>query len=157
MPLIVQCTMRRLRPECIKSKKYLEFVKGYGVTFEYTGPCPVISFQQYERKCFNELFLNSLKRNLVQLRARADNLNADVDAKFNLGWIFVRKKDGVNVPALTKQPGNFSVKKKKDAKNVLLGKSHLCFNQELQKHTLFPLTGLDWLCMDSRFRFFSPH
>ena len=32
---------------------------------------------------------------------------------------------------------------KKDAKNVLLGKSHLCFNQELQKHTLFPLTGLD--------------
>ena len=45
----------------------------------------------------------------------------------------------------------------KDAKNVLLGKSHLCFNQELQKHTLFPLTGLDWLCMDSRFRFFSPH
>ena len=46
---------------------------------------------------------------------------------------------------------------KKDAKNVLLGKSHLCFNQELQKHTLFPLTGLDWLCMDSRFRFFSPH
>ena len=32
---------------------------------------------------------------------------------------------------------------KKDAKNVLLGKSHLCFNQELQKHTLFPLTVLD--------------
>ena len=31
----------------------------------------------------------------------------------------------------------------KDAKNVLLGKSHLCFNQELQKHTLFPLTVLD--------------
>ena len=46
---------------------------------------------------------------------------------------------------------------KKDAKNVLLGKSHLCFNQELQKHTLFPLTVSDWLCMDSRFRFFSPH
>ena len=46
---------------------------------------------------------------------------------------------------------------KKDAKNVLLGKSHLCFNQELQKHTLFPLTGLDWLYMDSCFCFFSPH
>ena len=44
-----------------------------------------------------------------------------------------------------------------DAKNALLGKSHLCFNQELQKHTLFPLTGLDWLCMDSCFCFFSPH
>ena len=44
MPLIVRCTMRRLRPECITPKKYLEFVKGYGVTFEYTGPCPVISF-----------------------------------------------------------------------------------------------------------------
>ena len=48
----------------------------------------------------------------MQLRARADNLNADVAAKFNLGWIFIRKKDGVNVPALTKQSGNFSVKKK---------------------------------------------
>ena len=42
-------------------------------------------------------------------------------------------------------------------KNLWLEKSHLCFNQKLQKHTLFPLTGLDWLCMDSRFRFFSPH
>ena len=31
----------------------------------------------------------------------------------------------------------------KKCKNVLLGKSHLCFNQELQKHTLFPPTGLD--------------
>ena len=46
----------------------------------------------------------------MQLRARADNLNADVAAKFNLGWIFIRIKDGVNVLALTKQPGNFSVK-----------------------------------------------
>ena len=45
---------------------------------------------------------------------------------------------------------------KKDAR-MLLGKSHLYFKQDLQKHTLFPLTGLDWLCMDSRFRFFSPH
>ena len=27
----------------------------------------------------------SVKRNLVQLRARADELNADVAAKFNLG------------------------------------------------------------------------
>ena len=44
-------------------------------------------------------------------------------------------------PALTKHPGNFSVQK--DAKNVFLEKSHLCFNQELLKHTLFPLTGLD--------------
>ena len=44
MHLIVRCTMRRLRPECIKSKKYFEFVKGYGVTFEYTGPRAVISF-----------------------------------------------------------------------------------------------------------------
>ena len=42
-----------------------------------------------------------------------------------MGWIFIRKKDGVK-------------KKKKDAKNLLLGKSHLCFNQELQTHTLFP-------------------
>ena len=65
--------------------------------------------------------------NLVQLTTRADNLNADVAAKINLGWIFIRKKDGVNVPALTKQPGNFSVKEK-DAKNALLGKSHLYFN-----------------------------
>ena len=39
----------------------------------------------------------------------------------------------------------------------MLGKSHPYFNQEQQKHTLFPLTGLDWLFMDSRFRFFSPH
>ena len=54
----------------------------------------------------------SVKRNLVQLRARADELNADVAAKFNLGWIFIRKKDGVNVPDLTKQPGNFSIKKR---------------------------------------------
>ena len=77
----------------------------------------------------------------MQLRARADELNADVAAKFNLGWIFIRKKDGVNVPDLTKQL-EISLSKK-DAKNVLLGKSHLCFNQELQKHTLFPLTGLD--------------
>ena len=94
MPLIVRCTMRRLRPECIKSKKYLEFVKGYGVTFEYTGPCPVISFYQYERKCMFQraVFKQSVKRNLVQLRARADNLNADVAAKFNLGWIFIRNK-----------------------------------------------------------------
>ena len=44
-------------------------------------------------------------------------------------------------PALTKHPGNFSVEK--DAKNVFLEKSHLCFNQELLKHTFFPLTGLD--------------
>ena len=51
-------------------------------------------------------------------------------------------------PALTKHPGNFSVKK--DAKNVFVEKSQLCFNQELLKHTLFPLTGLD-----SRFRFLS--
>ena len=58
------------------------------------------------------VFKQSVKRNLVQLRARADNLNADVAAKFNLGWISIRKKDGVNVPALTKQPGNFSVKKR---------------------------------------------
>ena len=58
------------------------------------------------------VFKQSLKRNLVQLRARADNLNADVAAKFNLGWIFIRKKDGVNVPALTKQPENSSVKKR---------------------------------------------
>ena len=56
--------------------------------------------------------VESVKRNLVQLKTRADNLNANVAAKFNLGWIFIRKKDGVNVPALTKQPGNFSVKKK---------------------------------------------
>ena len=77
----------------------------------------------------------------MQLRARADNLNADVAAKFHPGWIFIRKEDGVNVPALTKQPGNFSVKNR--CENVLLGKSHLCFNQEQQKHTLFPLTGLD--------------
>ena len=41
------------------------------------------------------VFKQSLKRNLVQLRARADNLNADVAAKFNLGWIFICKKDGV--------------------------------------------------------------
>ena len=46
-------------------------------------------------------------------------------------------------PALTKPPGNFSVEK--DAKNVFLEKSHLCFNQELLKHTFFPLTGLDLL------------
>ena len=50
-------------------------------------------------------------------------------------------------PALTKHPGNFSVKK--DAKNVFLEKSHLCFNQEQEpikkKHTLFPVTCLDWL------------
>ena len=57
------------------------------------------------------VFKQSVKRNLVQLRARADNLNADAAARFNLGWIFIRKKDGVNVPALTKQPGTFSVKK----------------------------------------------
>ena len=56
------------------------------------------------------VFKQSSKRNLVQLRARADNLNANVAAKFNLGWIFICKKEGVNVPALTKQPGNFSVK-----------------------------------------------
>ena len=55
--------------------------------------------------------------------------------------LYPRKKDGVNVPALKNNPGNFSVKK--DGKNVLLGKSNLCFNQELQKHTLFSLTGLD--------------
>ena len=53
------------------------------------------------------VFKQSLKTNLVQLRARADT---DVAAKFNLGWIFICKKEGVNVPALTKQPGNFSVK-----------------------------------------------
>ena len=38
------------------------------------------------------VFKQSVKRNLVQLRARADNLNADVAAKFNLGWIFIRNK-----------------------------------------------------------------
>ena len=75
----------------------------------------------------------------MQFTARADNSKADVAAKLNLGWIFIRKKDGINVPALTKHPGNFSVKK--DAKNVLLGKSNLCFNQELLKHMLFPLTA----------------
>ena len=31
---------------------------------------------------------------------------------------------------------------KKDAR-MLLGKSHPYFKQDLQKHTLFPLTGLD--------------
>ena len=56
--------------------------------------------------------VESVKRNLVQLKTRADNLNANVAAKFNLGWIFIRKKDGVNVPALTKQPGNFSFQKR---------------------------------------------
>ena len=56
--------------------------------------------------------VESVKRNLVQLKTRADNLNANVAAKFNLGWIFIRKKDGVNVPALTKQPGNFPIKKR---------------------------------------------
>ena len=55
--------------------------------------------------------------------------------------LYPRKKDNVYVPALKKHPGNFSVQK--DAKNVLLAKSHLCFNQELQQHTLFSLTGLD--------------
>ena len=39
------------------------------------------------------VFKQSVKGNLVQLRARADKLNADVAAaKFNLGWIFIRKK-----------------------------------------------------------------
>ena len=44
-------------------------------------------------------------------------------------------------PALTEHPGNVSVEK--DGKNVFVEKSHLCFNQELLKHTFFPLTGLD--------------
>ena len=59
-----------------------------------------------------DVFKQPVKRNLVQLRARADNLNADVAAKINSEWIFIRKKEGVNVPTLTKQTGNFSVKKK---------------------------------------------
>ena len=102
------------------------------------------------------VFKQSVKRNLVQLRARADNLNADVAAKFNLGWIFIRKKTALMFQLL--QNNQEISLSKKEAKNVLLGKSHLYFNQELQKHsTLFPLAGLDWLCMDSRFRFFSPH
>ena len=58
------------------------------------------------------VFKQSVKGNLVQLRARADELNADVAAKFNLGWIFIRKKGGVNVRDLTNQPGNFSVQKR---------------------------------------------
>ena len=58
------------------------------------------------------VFKQTVKRNLMQLRARADKLNADVAAKSNLGWIFIRKNDGVNVPSLTKQPGNFYVKKR---------------------------------------------
>ena len=58
------------------------------------------------------VFKQSVKRNLVQVRVRADKLNADVAAKFILAWIFFRKKDGVNVPDLTKQPGNFSIKKR---------------------------------------------
>ena len=54
------------------------------------------------------VFKPSVNRNL---RARVDNLNADVAAKFDSGWIFISKKVGVNVPALTKQPGNFCVQK----------------------------------------------
>ena len=75
--------------------------------------------------------------------------------RWNLGWIFIRKNDGVNVPAITKHPGNFSVEK--DAKNVLRRKSHVCFNQEAARKT-YTLSS-QWLgsglCMDSRFRFFS--
>ena len=101
-------------------------------------PCYI--FLTIWKKIFQQAVLKqSVKRNLVQFTARADNSKADVAAKLNLGWIFIRKKDGINVPALTKHPGNFSVKK--DAKNVLLGKSNLCFNQELLKHMLFPLTA----------------
>lgn len=78
----------------------------------------------------------------MQLRARADNLNADVAAKFNLGWIFIRKKTALMFQLL--QNNQEISLSKKEAKNVLLGKSHLYFNQELQKHsTLFPLAGLD--------------
>ena len=57
------------------------------------------------------VFKQSVKRNLAQLRARSDNVNADV-ATCNLGGIFIRKKDALNVPALTKQPGDFSVNKR---------------------------------------------
>ena len=46
------------------------------------------------------VFKQSVKRNLAQLRARSDNVNADVATKFNVGWIFIRKKDAVNVPVL---------------------------------------------------------
>ena len=42
-------------------------------------------------------------------------------------------------PALTKHPGNFSVQK--DAKNVFLEKSHLCFNQELLESFRFEFTA----------------
>ena len=42
-------------------------------------------------------------------------------------------------PALTKPPGNFSVEK--DAKNVFLEKSHLCFNQELLESFRFEFTA----------------
>ena len=59
-------------------------------------------------------------------------------------------------PALTKHPGNFSVKK--DAKNVFLEKSHLCFNQEqepIKKKTYTLSCHLLGLALDSRFRFFS--
>ena len=84
----------------------------------------------------------SVKRNLVQLRARADELNADV-AAINSTWggsLSVKK----TVLMFQILQNNLEISlSKKDAKNVLLGKSHLCFNQELQKHTLFPLTGLD--------------
>ena len=102
------------------------------------------------------VFKQSVKKSLAQFKTRADNLNADV-YRLNSTW------DGslsVKKTALMFQllQNNLEISLfKKDAKNVLLGKSHLCFNQELQKHTLFPLTVLDWLCMDSRFRFFSPH
>ena len=58
------------------------------------------------------VFKQSVKRNLAQLRAKSDNVNADVATKFNLGWIFIREKDALNVPALTKQPGDFSVNKR---------------------------------------------
>ena len=75
--------------------------------------------------------------------------------RWNLGWIFILKKDGVNVPALTKHPGNFSVKK--EAKNVLRRKSHICFNLEAARKTY--TLSRQWLgsglCMDSRFRLFS--
>ena len=75
--------------------------------------------------------------------------------RWNLGWIFIRKKDGVNVPALTKHPGNFSVKK--EAKNVLRRKSYICFNQEAARK-IYTLSS-QWLgfglWMDSRFRLFS--
>ena len=87
------------------------------------------------------VFKQSVKRNLVQLRARADNLNADVAARFNWDGSLSVKKTALMFQLLQ---NNLELSlSKKDAKNVLLGKSHLCFNQELQKHTLFPLTGLD--------------